>query len=144
MNFFLAKNMYHNLKFICGVCLHNIFDSDISITNCHHICHTECLKKVQKNGELYLCPDCEELRPTTSRNLNFRTKDYYIKKLPATLEKYKDFSKTYQTDIDKFKGEFSNLEHQFIEKKSEMMTAQGLKNEIFDKLDNVRPINISK
>jgi hypothetical protein len=108
------------------------------------LCHTECLKKVQKNGELFLCPDCEELRPTTSRNLNFRTKDYYIKKMPASLEKYKEFSRAYQSNIDRYKIEFSALEHQFIEKKSEMVTALGLKDEIFDKLDNIRPVNMTK
>lgn len=144
MNFSLAKSMYSNLKYVCGICQHNVFESDISITNCHHLCHTECLKKVQKNGELYQCPDCEELRPTTSRNLNFHTKDYYTKKMPTSLEKYKIFAKEYQASIDKFKLEFQAQEHQFIEKKSEMVTALGLKLEIFNKLDNIRPINESK
>jgi hypothetical protein len=36
INFALSKSVYQNLKFVCGVCLQNIFDSEISITNCHH------------------------------------------------------------------------------------------------------------
>ena len=136
--------MYQNLKYVCGICLGNAFDSDISITNCHHLFHTECLKKVQKNGDLFFCPDCEELRPTTSRNLNFRSKEFYGKKMPLSLEKYESFSRKYQAEIEKHKNEFSNLEHQFIENKSEMVAALGLKTNIFDKLDNIRPINLKK
>ena len=61
--------------------------------------------------------------------------------MPQSLEKYKEFSRSYQANIDKYKVEFNSLEHQFIEKKSEMITALGLKQDIFNKLDNMRPIN---
>lgn len=73
-----------------------------------------------------------------------KTKDHYIKKLPSSLEKHKSFTKSYQSEIEKFKDEFKDLEHNFIEKKSEMVTALALKSEIFDKLDNIRPVNITK
>jgi esterase/lipase len=99
------------------------------------------LKRVQKNGELFWCPDCDELRPTTSKPLVFPTKENYAKKMPTSLQKYEAFSKSYQSEIEKFKTEFSMLEHQFIEIKSEMVTALGLKDEVFDKLDNIRPVN---
>ena len=42
INFALTKSVYQNLKFVCGVCLQNIFDTEISITNCHHMFHTDC------------------------------------------------------------------------------------------------------
>ena len=40
-----------------------------------------------------------------------------------SLQKYDSFAKNYQQEIAKFKNEFSMQEHQFIEIKSEMVTA---------------------
>ena len=144
VSFALTKSVYSNLKFVCGICLLNIFESELSITNCHHLFHTDCQKKVVKNGELFWCPDCDEQMPTSSKPLIFPTKEIYSKKLPMSLQKYDSFAKNYQQEIAKFKNEFSMQEHQFIEIKSEMVTAQGLKEEVFDKQDNIRPVNKHK
>lgn len=42
VSFALTKSVYSNLKFVCGICLLNIFESELSITNCHHLFHTDC------------------------------------------------------------------------------------------------------
>lgn len=41
----------------CPICLENIDDVDISITNCNHYFHTSCLLKIIKNE----CPLCKKL-----------------------------------------------------------------------------------
>lgn len=46
-----------NDKDDCAICLENIGDVDISITNCNHYFHTSCLLKIKKNE----CPLCKNI-----------------------------------------------------------------------------------
>ena len=121
-----------------------MFDHDVALSNCHHYFHVDCLKKIQKNGNLFICPDCNEIRTINYRTIKFKTKEHYAEKMPRFLGKFADFSKNYQKEINTYKDKFYALEHQFIELKSEMITALGLKTDIFDKLDNIRPLNYNK
>ena len=65
---------------ICSICLDNLEEDgeegegkEITITNCNHIFHTQCLLKIRGNS----CPNCRAILSLDNTNINTSWLDEY-------------------------------------------------------------------